>query len=95
MGAEHEKVTESNLPFTLDPGIPSSHPPPPQTGTHCFWFVAYLYAYKNVLAGPVVELSIDLFLRIVECVLLNYVIAARKEKENLNHLNERDGKALK
>lgn len=40
----------------------------------CFWFVAYLYAYKNVLAGPVVELSIDLFLRIVECVLLNYVI---------------------
>lgn len=29
MGAEHEKVTESNLPFTLDPGIPSSHPPPP------------------------------------------------------------------
>lgn len=27
IGAEHEKVTESNLSLPLDPGIPSSHVP--------------------------------------------------------------------
>lgn len=59
MGAEHGKVTESNLPLPLDPGIPSSHVPPlsPKQVLSVSGFLLVFLPTRNVVGDTAVELS--------------------------------------